>query len=187
MFDKKGMCMKRESGFTLIELMFVLAVAAILLSVAVPALQMFTTNSKQTGAINDFVSSMHLARNTAITTNARVTMCPSSNAASCEAVGWESGWIVFRDANSNQNVDGTDAIIATGSPSDGPTIASAQYGQFLMYRPNGRVMGANVGTNTGEFTVCDHRGSAHSKVVIVALSGRPKLSKTKADGTVPSC
>jgi len=179
--------MKRESGFTLIELMFALAIAAILLSVAVPALQMFSTNSKQTGAINDFVSSMHLARNTAITTNARVTMCASSNSASCEAVSWESGWILFRDANSNQTVDGTDAIIGTGSPSDGPTIASVQYGQFLIYRPNGRVMGANVGTNTGDFTVCDDRGAAHSKVVTVALSGRPKLSKTMADGSVPSC
>ena len=179
--------MKRDSGFTLIELMFVLAVAAILLSVAVPALQMFTMNSKQTGAINDFVSSMHLARNTAITTNARVTMCASSNGASCEAVSWDSGWILFRDANSNQTVDGTDAIIGTGSPSDGPTIASAQYGRFLMYRPNGRVMSANVGTNTGEFTVCDSRGADHSKVVIVALSGRPKLSKTTANGTAPTC
>jgi len=179
--------MKRESGFTLIELLFALAVAAILMSVAVPALQMFSTNAKQTGAINDFVSSMHLARNTAITTNARVTMCASSNGTSCEAVSWDSGWILFRDANSNQTVDGTDAIIGTGSPSDGPTIASVQYGQFLIYRPNGRAMGANVGTNTGEFTVCDDRGSAHSKVVSVALSGRPKLSKTMADGSVPSC
>lgn len=179
--------MKRELGFTLIELLFVLAVAAILLSVAVPALQMFSTNAKQTGAINDFVSSMHLARNTAITTNARVTMCASSNGVSCEAVGWDSGWILFRDANSNQNVDGTDAIIGAGSPSDGPTIVSAEYGQFLMYRPNGRVMSALIGVNTGEFTVCDYRGANHSKVVVVALSGRPKLSKTMADGSAPSC
>ncbi len=179
--------MKRTSGFTLIELMFVLAVAAILASVAVPALQMFSTNAKQTGAINDFVSSLHLARNTAITTNARVTMCASSNATSCENVGWENGWILFRDSNSNQTVDGTDAIIGTGSASNDLSIDSAEYGLFLMYRPNGRVMSANVGTNTGEFTVCDNRGADYSKVVSVALSGRPKLSKTMTDGSAPSC
>jgi type IV fimbrial biogenesis protein FimT len=179
--------MRRESGFTMIELMFVLAMAAMLMSIALPALQMFSTNAKQTGAINDFVSSMHLARNTAITTNARVTMCASSNASSCEAVSWDSGWILFRDANSNQTIDGTDSIIGSGSPSEGPSIASAEYGQFLMYRPNGRVMNANVGTNTGEFKVCDNRGDAHSKVVIVSLSGRPKLSETMTDGSTPSC
>ena len=181
------MFMKRESGFTLIELMFVLAVAAILLSVAVPALQMFSTNAKQTGAINDFVSSMHLARNTAITTNARVTMCASSNAASCEIVSWDSGWILFRDANSNQTVDGTDAIIGTGARSDGLDIVSAEYDNFLMYRPNGRVMSAVVGTNTGDFVVCDRRGANYSKVVGVGLSGRPKLSKTLSDGSAPTC
>ena len=179
--------MKRESGFTLIELMFVLAVASILLSVAVPALQSFSSNAKQTGAINDFVSSMHLARNTAITTNARVTMCASSDAATCEDVSWDSGWILFRDSNSNQAVDGTEAIIGTGSPSDGLNIASSEYGRFLMYRPSGRVMNASVGVNTGEFTVCDKRGADYSKVVIVALSGRPQLSKTTADGSTPSC
>ena len=179
--------MKRESGFTIIELMFVLAVASILMSVAVPALQSFSSNAKQTGAINDFVSSMHLARNTAITTNARVTMCASSNATSCEDVTWDRGWILFRDQNSNQTIDDTDAIISTGAPSDGLNIASAQYGRFLMYRPSGRIMSASVTTNAGEFTVCDQRGADHSKVVIVELSGRPKLSKNKADGSTPSC
>jgi len=179
--------MKTESGFTLIELMFVVAVTAILMSVAVPALDMFTSNSRQTGAINDFVSSMHLARNTAITSNSRVTMSASSNTASCENVDWDSGWVLFRDANSNQLVDGTDVIIGSGAPSDGLNIVSAEYGRFLMYRPNGRVMSANVGTNTGEFVVCDKRGADHSKVVIVDLSGRPKLSRSKADGSAPSC
>jgi len=179
--------MKRETGFTLIELMFVLAVAAILMSVAVPALQMFATNSRQTGAINDFVSSMHLARNTAITTNARVTMCASSNASACQSVSWDKGWILFRDSNSNQTIDGTDAIIGTGSPGDGLDIVSSEYGKFMMYRPNGRLMSANVGTNTGEFTVCDDRGANHSKVIIVSLSGRPKLSKTKSNGSAPTC
>ena len=179
--------MKRETGFTIIELMFVLAVASILLSVAVPALQSFTSNSRQTSAINDFVSSMHLARNTAITTNARVTMCASSNATSCEDVTWDSGWILFRDWNNDQKIDGTDAIISTGAPSEGLNIASTQYSRFLMYRPSGRIMNASVGTNTGEFTVCDQRGADYSKVVIVELSGRPKLAKTKADGSTPSC
>ncbi len=179
--------MVRQKGFTLLELMFVVAVGAILMSVAVPALQSFSSNAKQTGAINDFVSSIHLARNTAITTNARVTMCPSTNATSCETVGWDNGWILFRDRNSNQTVDGTETIIGNGAPSDGLDIVSAQYGQFLMYRPSGRIMTADTTTNTGEFTVCDRRGADHSKVVIVDLSGRPKLSYTKADGSAPTC
>jgi type IV fimbrial biogenesis protein FimT len=179
--------MKKVRGFTMIELMFVLAVGAILVSVALPAMQGFVSNSRQTGAMNDFVASMHLARNTAITTNARVTMCASSNQTSCETVTWDSGWILFRDANGNQTIDGEDAILNINQPDVGLDIASSQYSSFLMYRPNGRVMNANVGDNTGEFTVCDNRGAAHSKVVIVEVSGRPKQSKVKANGSSPTC
>ncbi|HEY5655075.1 MAG TPA: prepilin-type N-terminal cleavage/methylation domain-containing protein, partial [Woeseiaceae bacterium] len=39
--------MKSEKGFTLLELMTTLGIAAILLSVAVPGLQSFVMNSRQ--------------------------------------------------------------------------------------------------------------------------------------------
>ena len=57
-----------------------IALVAILLATAVPALDDFTNDARQTGAINDFISAIHLARNTAITTNSRVTMCASTTA-----------------------------------------------------------------------------------------------------------
>jgi hypothetical protein len=56
-----------------------------------------------------------------------------------------------------------------------------------MYRPNGRVMTTSATGNSGQFTVCDTRGSDHAKVLIVDLSGRPRLSKTLANGSSPSC
>ncbi len=179
--------MKRIQGFTIIELMLVIAVAGILLSVAVPAMQMFSNNARQTSAINDFISSMHLARNTAVTTNSRVTFCASANGFSCGGASFENGWIVFRDSNSNQAVDGTERVAAAGTGVEGLTFSSSQYGSFLMYRPNGRVMNAAVGVNTGEFIVCDSRGADHAKVVIIDLSGRPRVSKTTRTGSAPSC
>ena len=87
--------MTREDGFTLIELLTAIGLAALLLSMAVPALDSFTRNARQTGAVNDFVSSMHIARSTAVTTNARVTICASDSGNVCEAVAWNQGWIVF--------------------------------------------------------------------------------------------
>lgn len=179
--------MKRENGFTLIELMITLAVAGLVLSMAVPALNSFTNNSKRSSAVNDFVSSMHLARNTAITTNSRVTICASSDAADCEVVTWDSGWIVFNDINSNQSVDAGEAIVGSSDGLDSVTVQSGEYGNFMMYRPNGRAMNATVNGNSGEFTVCDTRGAGHAKVIIVELSGRPRLSDYQADGQPPAC
>ena len=179
--------MKRESGFTLLELMITLAIGGLLLSMAVPALQSFTNNSKRSSAVNDFVSSMHLARNTAITTNARVTICASSNTTSCENVAWNSGWIVFGDSNSNQSVDAGEVVFSATGRLDRVTLQSGQFGDFIMYRPNGRAMNAAVNGNTGQFTVCDKRGPEYAKVVIVELSGRPRLSDHQTNGQPPVC
>ncbi len=167
--------MHRERGFTLVELMTILAVVAVLLTVATPALQQFTNNSRQTGGINDFISSMHIARNTAITTNARVTLCASSNGNNCESVAWDKGWIAFVDRDSDQNVDDDEVILRVGAGVDGVTISSGQFSDYLMYRPNGRAMGGAVNQNSGQFTICDRRGSNHAKAIKIDLSGRPRV------------
>ena len=174
-------------GFTLIELMIAVALTALLLGLAVPALDMFTTNARQTGAINDFVSSMHIARSTAVTTNFRTTVCASESGINCEPVDWDRGWIVFNDRDADQAVDNDENIVASSNGIDGLSIQSGEFGQFLMYRPNGRVMTTSAAGNAGQFTVCDNRGSDYAKVLIVDLSGRPRLSKQLADGSSPSC
>ncbi len=174
-------------GFTLIEMMIAVALTALLLSMAVPALDAFTSNARQTSTINDFVSSMHIARSTAVTTNFRTTVCASSNGVNCEAVSWDQGWIVFSDRDSDQAVDNDETIVAASDGADGLDIRSPEFGQFLMYRPNGRVMTVSAAGNSGQFTVCDGRGADHAKVLIVDLSGRPRLSKYQADGSAPSC
>ncbi len=179
--------MHMECGFTLIELMIAIGLTALLMAMAVPAMDAFVTNARQTGAINDFVSSMHIARSTAITTNSRVTICASASGTNCEAVSWDQGWIVYSDLDSDQAVDANESIIAQSQGVEGFSIQSGEFGQFLMYRPNGRVMNASINGNSGQFEVCDDRGSNYAKVMIIDLSGRPRTSKYLADGSTPDC
>lgn len=179
--------MKRERGFTLIELMIAIGLSAMLLAMAVPALDQFTSNARQTSAINDFVASIHVARSTAIMTNFRSTVCASANGADCESVSWDEGWIVFTDRDSDQSVDAGEAIVASSSGIDGLTILSDEFDETMVYRPNGRVTTASANGSSGQFTVCDYRGSEFAKVLIIDLSGRPRVSKYLTDGTSPAC
>ena len=180
--------MREQHGFTLVELIVTVAISALMLSMAVPSLDGLLSGARQTGAINDFVTSVHRARSTAITENTRVTLCPSRSGADCEKVAWSDGWIAFADVDSDQSVDASDKIISIAAATPGVTIQSPEFPNGLLYRPNGRVTGDTETAGIfGSFTVCDNRGIRSGKVMIVDFSGRPRLSETNPDGTAPNC
>lgn len=179
--------MTRKNGFTLIELMTTLGIATILVAVAVPGMHAFQMNARQSGSLNELVSGMRVARNTAITTNTRVTVCASSDSASCNNAEWDEGWIAFVDPDADRTLDNNETILRSGGPVDGVSIKSGQFANFFVYRPNGRVMYANVNENSGQFVFCDERGSDHAKGISVDLSGRPRFLDADLNGAPLSC
>ncbi|WP_370599950.1 GspH/FimT family pseudopilin [Pseudomonas nitroreducens] len=83
-------------GFTLIELMVTIAVAAILISLAVPSFNDATLSGKLAATANDLVAGVALGRSEAIKRNALVSMCASSDGSTCASSGgWEQGWIIL--------------------------------------------------------------------------------------------
>ena len=92
--------MKKNSGFTLLELLITLAIVAILLTVGVPSLRSMMQGNQLVASTNELLSALHVARSEAIKSNSRVTICESSNGTSCTTTGdWKDGWIVFIDAD----------------------------------------------------------------------------------------
>lgn len=100
--------MKHHDGFSLIELMVTLAVAAILLSVGVPSFAEFIRNNRLAAGTNNLVAAMQVARAEAIRRGEPITLCasadPAASAVSCTgATAWvvrtsSSSWTAFAQA-----------------------------------------------------------------------------------------
>ncbi len=77
-------------GFTLIELMVVVSLAALLLGLGVPSFTGFIATQRLKTAASDFSMSAIFARSEAIKRNADVTVTAVSGGAG----GWKDGWTV---------------------------------------------------------------------------------------------
>lgn len=86
----------RGRGFTLMELMFTLLVAGLLLTVGVPSYMDLVRNNRATTHANELVGAISIARSEAIRRGARVTLCHSSDLKTCGGT-WTDGWIVVAD------------------------------------------------------------------------------------------
>ena len=104
--------MKRTHGFTLVELLITILVAALLMALAIPAFNSFVENNRIAASSNSIVSALNVARSEAIHRRETVTICSSADLATCAgSTSWETGWIAFTDRNGNAAIDGTDELL----------------------------------------------------------------------------
>lgn len=157
-----------SAGFTLVELIVVMAIIGILATIAIPSFRGFTDGSNVTAAVNDLVSAFNLARSEAVTRSTNVSVCKSANQTACVTTGnWDQGWIVFTDANADGTVNGTDAVLRVYAKPSGNTTMTAA-GNLV-----NRVTYASTGFFSGVFngTVTVTSGS-RSEQVIANNTGR---------------
>ena len=118
--------MRYKRGFTLVELLITIVVASILIAVAVPAFSSFVQNNRIAAQTNELVTAIATARSEAIKRKQDVTVCNSSDGATCTG-SWSQGWILFTDTNSNGTVDAgdNDTVLRVWGPlSGGMAIAT---------------------------------------------------------------
>jgi len=140
-------------GFTLLELMVTLAIAAILASIAAPSFNGLIESQRVRSASNDLMSSINLARSEAVTRNAIVTVAQASG-------GWTDGWKISVGANELRIEDSLAGVSVTAGISS------------FNYNSSGRA------TTAVNFTVAPDSGNAdRTRCVAVSLNGKPSSKK----------
>ena len=71
--------MNSQSGFTLTELLAVIAIASILAALAAPSFRDMVRDNRVTAATNTFIAHLALARSEAITRRTTVALCRSAD------------------------------------------------------------------------------------------------------------
>lgn len=92
-------------GYTVIELMMVLAVLGVLTALAMPSfIAVFNTN-RLAAQSNDVAAMLQSARMEAVRTGRRVIICPTSNGTACTTGARWQGWIAFVDRDADSVLD----------------------------------------------------------------------------------
>ncbi|MCO6440674.1 MAG: GspH/FimT family pseudopilin [Nitrococcus mobilis] len=163
--------MKDSKGFTLIELMLTLAVAAVLLAVAVPSYRGFVQGNRAAAQANTLLRALAYTRSEAVKRAAVITICRSSNQNGCGSA-WADGWIVFTDVDQDGVLDaGTDILLQAGDGLSGGSTLTAGTG-FVRYT----AAGAALDTTQFTLTPADCQGDMR-RLIQVTGSGQATVQK----------
>ncbi len=85
-------------GFTMIELLVTISIAAIMLAIAVPAMSGFLMNNRLAAEASSLQADIAYARSEAVRQNTPVSLCPAAASTACSGgIDWSVGWITFVD------------------------------------------------------------------------------------------
>jgi len=159
-------------GFSLLELLVVLAIAGILLAIGLPGLRELVANGARREASSGLYIALNRARSEAISRNATVTVCPRDLAAStptCAGTAdWMNGWLVYATA-----ADGSRTTFSVQQPVSAALRFQTSPTTAISFDASGRT------TAAADFRLCPGTTARdqRSRLIRVRRSGGVTLSE----------
>ncbi len=187
----------RQRGFTLIELMITCGLVGLLLTAVVPNMRTFLRNNQLSGAVNDMLHSIQVARTEAIkrqpAAGAGVVVCGTAaptladTALTCDYATFK-GWFVFLDSNGNWQHDAAEPVIERhGLLDTNLTVKTDANGRIVSFSSAGFANPAGVKVPMRTVVICDSRGvvqignTATARALFISTTGRARASSTWQD------
>ena len=172
---------RRQRGFSIIELVTVVAIAAIMLGFAIPSFQEFVVNYRTSVQTNDLLADLAIARSEAVKYARRTEV-------RAEGGDWTAGWIVWTDLNDDNDVDDDEVVKRHGAAEQDFTIEAGDTGgtaaPIVAFGVTGTVI-APAGNNPIEFAICRPDGDpARSRGIRLERSGRAESRKANANTSI---
>lgn len=173
----------QAKGFTMLELIVVVAILGITLAFAVPGFIEMVANNRISSSTSDFVGSLQLAKAESAARISPVSVCKKNPAGTaCVTSGdWEQGWIVFVDTNASGSVNAGDTVLSVHEALDSRITfrGTAEVTDSMTYTPSG----ATLLTQTAILMMCDDRGFSDSTLgVLITITGRGNALKAANTG-----
>ena len=158
----------RQAGLTLVELIFAVAIIAILCSIASTSVSAAVHASPSSNGLATLTASLVRARSSAANAGVEVVLCPSLDGAFCaNGDHWENGWIAFAATHGGNDRQPDDPILLRQEALLPKVhLASTRGRSRIHFQSNGGRVGSNV-----TFTFCDGRGPAKASSYAMGNNG----------------
>lgn len=158
----------RSAGFSLLELMLVIAILGVMASLALPGFGYLSANTKVKSASTELYLAMIRARSEAVKRNRGVSI-------TADASGWQGGWQIIVDGNNDGDYLDTpddDRIVSQQGTLKGVTVTEDGGATSVVYRPTGRLPSGAVAPDF-EIKSVDADYDSLKRNLTVDLTGRP--------------
>ena len=178
--------MRISRGFTLIELMVVLAIVAILASLSAPSFARLIQSTVISGNVNNFLGDMRYARSESIRRGGGVVLCrsdapeaanPACSDAGSNTNGWVSGWIIFHDIDHDGARGNADTLLRVQAPITSINAIKDGANGYAKFRftATGRLLNLTA-TTPLVFGASPQFDSATQRAVCISLGGGTRIA-----------